>query len=274
MRLSTPEFGSLVHGSGLGEFAGSTGGGFGEFGSQPKAATVTPPPVGPSVVSTAAYTEITAGTTHTLTGINTQAGNAIQVIVGIRGTSNLIFSCTDSVGNTYTVDILNNNTNGSASLVVFHTTNASPAALVAGSITVTFLSALTCVFRYYECSGVHNIAPLDQHSNTNSNNTTSTTPASGATPALTAVNQLTFGAVVNDYGGTARTFSAATFTSGVPTTSYPAATTGDNSAVPTLGLQLHSGLIKENALTGEAYSETLSTASQWAASCFSLLNGP
>lgn len=263
MRLWTPELGSLSRGAGQGEL---TNQGFGEFSLPSKA--IVPASTLAAVVQTHPFTETAVGGSYSFTNVTTTAGNAIMVATGIRASFG-VTGIVDSAGNTY-ARLLNGFNGGTASLDIWTTTNPSPVALVAGTITVTILSSILIVGRFWELSGIHNAAPLDQRALASTNVATAS-PNSGATPALTAVKQLTFGVTVNDFGTTGRTYSAQTFTSGVPSTSWTTATTGDNSS-PGSGIGMHSGVIQENATTAETYSETLSTASEWTTACFSLLN--
>lgn len=228
-------------------------------------------PVTPAVVvQTLVKTETVAGLTLAFTGVTTAGGNLNMVAVGIRGGGVIPSTVVDSAGNTYALLFFVNNTS-TACLAVYATNQPNPAALNAGVVTITVSGAIITVARFWEISGANNTNPLDVVMNANSAGTAATNPASGQTSNLAFAGELVFGAIVNDYGSAARTYTAFTFIEGVPTTSWPTAIGGDNSAgAASTGLSLHSGSIVAGAVTGEQISQTMSTASQWAAATWAI----
>lgn len=228
--------------------------------------TVTPAVVVQALVAT----ETIAGTTLIFTGVTTAGGNLNMVAVGIRGGGIIPSSVIDSAGNTYALLFFINNTS-TACLAVYATNQANPVALAAGVVTITVSGAIITVGRFWEISAANNTNPLDTFIGANSSGTASAAPSSGTSSNFANAGELIFGAIANDYGSTARTYTAFTFSAGAPTTSWPTATTGDNSAgTASAGLQLHSGAIVGASAAGQAISETISSASQWAAACWAI----
>ena len=224
-----------------------------------------------SVVQTVAATETTSSSTIVSPAISTTTGNILQFLIGIRSNTVTVSSIVDPAGNTYAKQLGNQNTN--ASFEVWTTTAASPTGFSSGTVTVHVSGGIITAIRIWEISGANNTAPIDKSMSANAGGS-GTAISSGATAALTAANELCFGASVSNYGASSHTFSAQTFTQGVPSTSWVNSTTGDNSSgAGSSGLSLHSGdLVITNTAT-QTYSETVSATSGWSAGVW-VLNPP
>jgi hypothetical protein len=232
-----------------------------------------------SIVQTTAATESATATTLAITGLTTAGGNLSLLAVGIHGIGITVSSVVDSAGNTWQ-RLTSSYNSGTASLEVWTTSAEFPNKLSSGTVTITFSATVLAVARFWEISGANNTAPSDQLVSANGAGVAGN-PASGTTGTLAGSADLCLGISANDFGGAARTYSGTTFTAGAPTTQWPASGTGDTTASAN-GIQLHSADLALSSTTGQAYSTTLSTTSQWAATVIALapvtawttINGP
>jgi hypothetical protein len=239
---------------------------------------VTPPAGGtsatPTVVQSVPATETAAATTIAIPNVTTTAGNLLQVAVSLRSAITTVTSVADSAGNTW-ARVGRVGASAAIGVEAWTTTNANPAALTNGTITITFSSSVGAAARFWEINGANNAAPIDQSSFAASSGGT-TTPNSGTSPTLAATNDLAFGAIAaHSSTGTPHTYSGAQFTQGAETTSWPSATTGDNSIIGGTAVgSLHSGALALTSSSGEYYKAIIDSAANWAAITWTLSGVP
>lgn len=225
-----------------------------------------------TVVQTTAITEVAAASTLVSGALTTSPGNGLMLLIGNRTPSGTVISVTDSAGNTW-AKAFGIHSTSTSSLEVWTTTNASPAALSAGTITITVSVGTNLVAaRFWELSGAINISIVDQFS-VGASAGASAAAASGSTAAQSASGELCFGAIINDGAASLRTYAGATFTSATPSTSWPTVTTGDASASGAQLIEITSGDLVIPDTSAQAFSATVSTNVNWTAACWTVTSG-